>query len=51
MLSQEVGELYTDTQVNFAFKTHYLEEFLEGRNTTEIELGTSVNNEMDDKMN
>jgi len=49
MLSEEVGALYTDTQLNFVFKTHYLEEFVEEKNTTEIQLGTSVKNEMDDK--
>lgn len=48
MLPEELGVLYTDTQLNFVFKTHYLEEFVE-ENTTGIELGTSVNYEMDDK--
>jgi len=49
MLSEEVGALYTDTQLNFVFKTYYLEEYVEEKNITKTDLSTSVNHKMDDR--
>lgn len=49
MLPEEVSALYTDNELNFVFKTHYLEEFVEKKNTTEMDLSTSIQHETEDK--
>lgn len=49
MLPEEVSALYTDDELNFVFKTHYLEEFVEKKNTTEMDLSTSIQHETEDK--
>ena len=49
MLPEEVSALYTDNELNFVFKTHYLEEFVEKKNTTEMDLSTSVQHDTEDK--
>jgi len=49
MLPEEVSALYTDNELNFVFKTHYLEEFVEKKNTTEMGLSTSIQHETENK--
>lgn len=49
MLPEEVSALYTDNELNFVFKTHYLEEFVETKNATEMNLSTSVQHDTEDK--